>query len=321
MAKIFFSYSHEDESFRDQLEKHFASLKHEGLLESWHDRRLIAGSDVGAEIDARLEESDVVLLLVSAAFINSGYCYSIEMAKALERNAAGLARVMPIILRPCLWHNTELGRLLAAPKDGKAISTWPNVDEAYTDVARQLRDLIRSLPGQISADAASRPVAMRSGAAQVASTSAPTQQPRSSNMRMRKTFTEADQDRFLLDAFGFVAGYFENSLAELQTRHPDIETRFRRIDADSFSAVIYRGGQRLAECMVLLGGAWGRNSISYSHSVGRQSNAINEQLSVKWDDQEMFLSALGMVARDGSARMSVEQGAELFWQMLLAPLQ
>ncbi len=34
MAKIFFSYSHRDEAVRDELEKHMAMLKAQGLIES-----------------------------------------------------------------------------------------------------------------------------------------------------------------------------------------------------------------------------------------------------------------------------------------------
>ena len=43
-VKIFFSYSHEDEALRDKLEVQLSTLKHEGLIEPWHDRRITAGS-------------------------------------------------------------------------------------------------------------------------------------------------------------------------------------------------------------------------------------------------------------------------------------
>src|SRR6185503_16598921 len=98
MAKVFFSYSHDDEQYRDQLEKHLALLKREGLVESWHDRRIRAGSPLAQEIDQQLERADVVLLLVSASFLASDYCYSIEMQRAMERHAAGEATVIPVIV-------------------------------------------------------------------------------------------------------------------------------------------------------------------------------------------------------------------------------
>lgn len=142
MVKVFFSYSHEDELYRDQLEAHLAALKHEGKIDSWHDRRILAGGGLDAEIDQQINVADIILLLVSASFLNSRYCYSIEMTRALERHQAKEAQVIPVIVRPCDWHSTPLGGLLATPKDGKAITTWPNHDEAYTDVARQIRRVV-----------------------------------------------------------------------------------------------------------------------------------------------------------------------------------
>ena len=52
-AKLFFSYAHEDEGLRDQLEVQLAMLRRNGLIEAWHDRRIIAGTPIGDEISAR----------------------------------------------------------------------------------------------------------------------------------------------------------------------------------------------------------------------------------------------------------------------------
>jgi hypothetical protein len=144
MAKVFFSYSHDDESYRDQLEKHLSPLKRQGLIDSWHDRRILAGTDIDNAISTQLEEADVILLLVSASFIDSNYCYSQEMMRALERHAEGKATVIPVIVRPCDWHQSPFGKLLAAPKDGKAVTLWANLDEAYTDIARQVRAVVEN---------------------------------------------------------------------------------------------------------------------------------------------------------------------------------
>jgi len=223
MARLFFSYSHDDELHRDQLEKHFAALKHEGLIESWHDRRILAGANLDAAIDQHLEQADVVLLLVSASFIASRYCYGIEMTRALQRQSRGEVKVVPVIVRPCDWQNTPLGQLMAAPRDGKAITTWSNIDEAYADVARQLRSVVEALGSadhQLAVPLAV-PVGMN---VQPAGLSSP---PRSSNLRLKKEFTEADKDDYLQQAFDFMARFFEGSLQELQQRHPDVDCRFQ----------------------------------------------------------------------------------------------
>src|SRR5213080_3948433 len=103
MVAVFFSYSHKDEDLRDQLETHLAMLKRQGVISAWHDRRLIAGSDIDTGITEELEGADIILLLVSPDFLASDYCYGVEMTRALERQAAGEARVIPVILRPCEW--------------------------------------------------------------------------------------------------------------------------------------------------------------------------------------------------------------------------
>jgi hypothetical protein len=101
MATIFFSYSHKDESLRDELETHLAMLKNEGLIESWHDRRIPAGDEFEQAIDAGLERADLILLLVSPDFLASRYCYGLEVARAMELHEERRARVIPVILRPC----------------------------------------------------------------------------------------------------------------------------------------------------------------------------------------------------------------------------
>src|SRR5437899_7025127 len=65
LATLFFSYSHVDENLRDQLEIHLTSLRRQGLIDSWHDRRITAGEDFGDAIDRHIDTADVILLLVS----------------------------------------------------------------------------------------------------------------------------------------------------------------------------------------------------------------------------------------------------------------
>ena len=124
MVRVFFSYSHRDEDLRDELEIHLSALKRQGVIETWNDRRIGAGKDFEAEIDSNLESAQIILLLVSANFIASDYCYDIEMKRAMERHSNEEARVIPVILHPCLWERTPFGKLLATPPDGKPISKF-----------------------------------------------------------------------------------------------------------------------------------------------------------------------------------------------------
>lgn len=323
-ARVFFSYSHDDEEQRNQLEKHVALLKRQGLIESWHDRRILAGEHIDNAIEVELERADIILLLVSASFIASEYCFSKEMGRAMERHQRGEARVVPVIVRNCDWHTAPFGKLKAVPKNGKAITSWANPDDAYTDVAREIRAIVEKSAGT-GTETIEAPVTVR--AIEAPSVVARESLPRSGNLRVNQQFSDLDKSRFLTDAFEFIARYFEGSLDELSKRNADIQGEFRRIDGVSFTAVIYRNGKRMAgSAMRLTGaGAFGAG-ITYSNDVSRtDGNGYNERVSVESDDQSLYLRSMGMASmysgRAEREKLSHEGAAELFWEMLIEPLQ
>lgn len=135
MLTVFLSYSHQDEALRNKLETHLTVLKRQSVINVWHDRRIGAGKEVHREISEQLDKADIILLLVSANFLASDYCYEVEMKRALERHERGEVRVIPVILRPCEWHEAQFGHLLAIPPDGKPISKFADQDDAFLEVA------------------------------------------------------------------------------------------------------------------------------------------------------------------------------------------
>lgn len=316
-AKVFISYSHKDEALRDQLEVQLAMLKRQGLIEVWHDRRMVAGDHLDWTISKELDEADIVLLLVSPDFIASDYCYKIEKGRALERHRAGTARLISVILRPCDWTHTDLRQYLVTPRDGKPITLWPDRDEAFLDVAQSIRRAIQEI------GVANAPEDVHRFISPVAPAPQPAPLPRSSNLRLKKEFTEAERDRFLEDGFEFIDRFFQGSLAELQDRNPGIETRYRRIDGNAFTAVIYRNGAKIAACGIRLGGMHGK-SINYSDGDHAPANSCNDSLLLEKDDQKLYFRPMmggfpGAASRD--AAMSHEGAAEHFWARLIAPLQ
>jgi TIR domain len=137
--KIFICYAREDEGLRQQLEKRLKGLRRQGLITIWHDRRISPGAEWEHEIDAHLNEAQIVLLLVSPDFIDSDYCYGIEMKRALEKHNRKEATVIPIILRYVHWEWTPFGKLQALPKDAKPVCSWPDPDEAFFNVTDGIR--------------------------------------------------------------------------------------------------------------------------------------------------------------------------------------
>lgn len=138
-VEIFVSYSHKDERYRIALGTHLGSLKRQRRIKQWHDRKILPGEQWARAINHALDRCEIVLLLISADFLNSDYCMGVELKRALERHRSGTARVVPIIVRPCDWLHSQFAALQALPRDGRPITKWGNQDEAWTDVARGIR--------------------------------------------------------------------------------------------------------------------------------------------------------------------------------------
>src|SRR5947209_2793913 len=137
--EIFCSYAHEDEMWLRKLETHLSLLKRQSLISFWHNRLITPGTDWAKALDTHLETASVILLLVSADFFASDYCYGIEMKRVLEREAAGEARVVPILVRPADWTGAPFAHLQVLPTDARPITSWRNKDTALTDIAAGIR--------------------------------------------------------------------------------------------------------------------------------------------------------------------------------------
>jgi formylglycine-generating enzyme required for sulfatase activity len=138
-VELFFSYSHRDEALRDQLATHLKLLERQGIISSWHDRKIVPGSEWAGDINNYLSQADIILLLVSADFLASDYCWDIEIQKALARHEAGTATVIPVILRPVDWSSAPFARLQAMPKNAQPVVTWDHPDLAFMDIAKGIR--------------------------------------------------------------------------------------------------------------------------------------------------------------------------------------
>lgn len=328
MAKLFFSYCHVDEALRDRLEKHLSMMKNQGLIETWHDRGIMAGDNLNASIDANLEVADIILLLVTADFLASKYCFSIEMKRALERQREGTARVIAVILEHCDWQSAPFSDSLVVPKDGKPVTSWANEAEAWTDVTKQIRAVVEQAPR--SATMKERRInssgnnTIGESRQSVGGQEVATLRPRSSNLRISKEFTDFDKDKFLQDAFVYMGKFFQASLEELAERNQDIQTRYQQVNAQRFAATAYRKGKPVAECSVSIAGFSGRDTmLTFCYQANASPGTSNEMLSVALDSQAIFFKPLGMqsYSRQPNAELSEQGAAEYYWDLFIEPLQ
>ena len=85
-VKILLCYAHQDERMVHQLKEHLSALEHTGRIALWDYGNIIPGVEREQEIDKHLDEAQIILLLISASFLASKYCYKVEMKRAIERH-------------------------------------------------------------------------------------------------------------------------------------------------------------------------------------------------------------------------------------------
>ena len=140
--ELFYSYTRKDEQWLKRLEGHLSGLRRQGFIVGWHRCEINAGLDWRSEALAHLNTAQIILLLVSPDFLDSEYCQSVEMMRAIERHRTGDARIIPIILRPCDWQGTIIEELQVLPTSGKEITLWSNSDNALLQVAKGIRRVV-----------------------------------------------------------------------------------------------------------------------------------------------------------------------------------
>ena len=304
--KAFISYSHKDAAALERLHDHLKVLRQEGHIDTWFDREILAGGEIDAEIEERIESSELFLLLVSPDFLASDYCVEKEMKMALGRHHSDDAKVVPIIIEPCDWAHTALGNLKALPRDGKPISEWPNKNSAYLDVVQELRRVLDK--GTVLSPEGNkvplRPRQPNSGAR---------------GFRIKRDFDEIDRGDFCDQAFLVIRDYFQGSISKIDTVE-ELRARFDSRSATSFTCtVVNRALQRgTAHITVHRGGDnTAIGDIYYSFTKNAPTNAANGILYVQADEYELYLSSLHLRDPSGSDRLSAETVAQLMWEEFL----
>lgn len=138
VLELFCCYAREDQEMLANLKKHLMPLQRQGQIIMWSDTDLQAGMEWEKELHRHLESADIILLLISPDFMNSDYCYSTEMKRAIERHELGSACVIPILLRSTLWRNAPFAKLQMIPTNAKPIRSWSDIDDAFHSVTEQV---------------------------------------------------------------------------------------------------------------------------------------------------------------------------------------
>lgn len=145
-VKVFVSYSHQDEVYRNDLVKYFSNMIRNKEISTWTDRDIAASQFWRKEIDKNLEGTQVIIFLISPDFISSDYCVDVEMKQALEMHRAQQALIVPIYIRATDMKHSPLAEIHSLPNDRRPIKSWDDKDQAWLEVVEGLRKSIATLP-------------------------------------------------------------------------------------------------------------------------------------------------------------------------------
>jgi hypothetical protein len=153
----FVSYAHVDQAWLERFRQALEPLVSEQVLRLWSDHGLVPGDVWDPELMRRLDEADLILLLVTPAFLASKFGFGREMRRGLARHDAGLARVIPVILEPCDWRNTPFARIQGVPRGMNPVSEAADQGAVLQDVAREIRAAALRAKPSAAVDLSHRP--------------------------------------------------------------------------------------------------------------------------------------------------------------------
>jgi nucleoside phosphorylase len=140
--EIFYSYAEEDKQLVQRLQKQLVILKRRGLITDWYGDKIAAGGELAEHIK-HLDTARIILLLISPDFVASEHHYKVEVARAMERKQAKQAIVIPVLLRPTDdWQDAIFGGLQAIPRGNRAVTEYRDLDTAFRDVAKEIREVV-----------------------------------------------------------------------------------------------------------------------------------------------------------------------------------
>jgi hypothetical protein len=145
--EILCCYARKDQEYLKELKNHLHPLERQSRIKLWADTDINAGMKWEEEIKAHLDTANIILLLVSADFMKSEYCYGVELKRAIERDERGEARVIPILLRPVLWKVPPLNKLQVLPTNALHVTGWKNQEDAFLDITESILKVVEGLEG------------------------------------------------------------------------------------------------------------------------------------------------------------------------------
>lgn len=111
--EIYFSYSHKDLRWADELQKYLTLLLRQGI-KVWRDtQQLRDNSDWRTDITEAINRARMAIVLASQAYLTNDYLMTEELPSLIALAEQGELRLAWVCVEPCRWQNTDLAKFQA----------------------------------------------------------------------------------------------------------------------------------------------------------------------------------------------------------------
>lgn len=143
---IFISYAHSDKKWLEKLTQHLKVLtKHFEPIDYWEDTKLRGGDRWREEITKAINKSNVAILLVSTTFLASDFISSDELPPILRKAQDDGTIILPLIVSPCDFTDSELGDFQAINSPDKTLADLKDDEAAVERVFLEVTKCIKGL--------------------------------------------------------------------------------------------------------------------------------------------------------------------------------
>jgi TIR domain-containing protein len=140
-CRLFLLHAPDDHELAAELREHLQSLVRQQLVDHFSAEELLGGDDADELLSAHLESADAIVVLVSKSLLQEGPWYQ-QLTRAMARQHAKSARVIPVLVRPVACEGEAFARLHALPENAPPVVSWPDRDAAWACVVSGLRRVL-----------------------------------------------------------------------------------------------------------------------------------------------------------------------------------
>jgi internalin A len=143
---VFISYKHDGEEIAmlDDLLSHLEALKRSVKFDYWTDKEIKVGENWNDDIQDKLRNAEVFVMLISAKYLASNYIYKHEWSVVKENADRKNIKIVPVLLSSCTVPTDIDALQFAAIEEGrrKPIEQWTYPDQAWVKIANTIKEYL-----------------------------------------------------------------------------------------------------------------------------------------------------------------------------------